>query len=97
MAVTAASVTAVLGFLGVVLKRAYHLAKLIEDRSKQLEPNGGKSLRDDMTHVRKSIDTIGAQLRGVAVDVLGVHQRIELIEQRQDDHDKAHREASVAA
>lgn len=96
-AVTAASVTAVLGFLGVVLKRGYHLARLIEGRSKQLEPNGGSSMRDDMTHVRKSIDTIGDQLRVVSVDVLSVHTRLEQIEQRQDDHDAAHREASVTA
>lgn len=96
-AVTAASVTAVLGFLGVVLKRAYHLARLIEGRSKQLEPNGGSSMRDDMTHVRRSIDTIGDQVRAVSVDVLSVHSRLERIEQRQDEHDQAHREASVTA
>lgn len=96
-AVTAASVTAVLGFVGVVLKRAYHLARLIEGRSKQLEPNGGSSMRDDMTHVRKSIDTIGEQVRAVSVDVLGVHSRLERIEQRQDEHDTAHQEASVTA
>lgn len=96
-AVTAASITAVLGFVGVVLKRAYHLARLIEGRSKQLEPNGGSSMRDDLTHVRTSIDTIGDQLRAVSVDVLGVHTRLDQIEQRQDQHDQEHREASVTA
>jgi len=94
-AVTAASITAVLGFVGVILKRAYHLARLIEGRSKQLEPNGGSSMRDDMTHVRKSIDTIGDQVRTVSVDVLGVHGRLDSIEQWQREHDAAHREASV--
>lgn len=97
VAVTAASVTAVLGFIGVVLKRGYRLARLVEGRSKQLESNGGSSMRDDLTHVRASIDTIGGQLRAVSVDVLGVHTRLERIEQRQDDHDSAHREASVTA
>lgn len=97
IAVTAVSVTGVLGFLGVVLKRAYHLAKLIEGRSKQLEHNGGSSMRDDMTHVRKSIDTVGDQVRTVSVDVLGVHGRLDAMEQWQRDHDAAHRETSVNA
>ena len=97
ISVTAVSVTGVLGFLGVVLKRAYHLARLIEGRSKQLEPNGGSSMRDDMTHVRKSIDTIGSQVGTVSVDVLSVHGRLDRIEQWQRDHDTKHREASVTA
>lgn len=94
---TAAGGTVILGFVGVALQRAYHLAQLIEGRSKQLEPNGGSSLRDDMTHVRNSIDTIGAQLRAVSVDVLGVHARLEGVEQRLDDHEAEHREAGVTA
>lgn len=96
-AVTAASVTAVLGFLGVVLKRGYHLARLIEGRSKQLEPNGGSSMRDDMTHVRASIDTIGTQLRDVAVDLLGVHTKLDQVTAWQDEHEAEHEEAGVTA
>jgi len=62
-----------------------------------VEPNGGSSMRDDMTHVRKSIDTIGSQVGTVSVDVLSVHGRLDRIEQWQRDHDTKHREASVTA
>lgn len=96
-----AGITVTVGGIGAGLSWMYrHVRgyfKRLEQRAAQLEPNGGKSLRDDMTHVRASIDAIGDQVRAVAVDVLGVHSRLERIEQRQDDHDQAHREASVTA
>jgi hypothetical protein len=98
---TAAAGTVVLGFVGEGARRLYKHTrayfKRLEQRAEQLETNGGSSMRDDMTHVRNSIDTIGAELRAVSVDVLGVHSRLERIEQRQDDHETAHREASVTA
>jgi hypothetical protein len=89
---TAAAGTVVLGAVGEGARRVYKHTrayfKRLELHAKQLEPNGGSSMRDDMTHVRKSIDTIGDQLRAVSVDLLGVHTKLDEVVARQDAHER---------
>lgn len=95
MSGVAASSTAVLAFVlpagnKYVVRPVRAYFKRMESRAEQLEHNGGSSMRDDMTHVRASIDAIGVQLRTVAIDVLGVHTKLESLEHRQDAHEAVH-------
>jgi hypothetical protein len=71
-------------------RRLLKYLRRIDEKSKQLEHNGGSSMRDDMTHVRESMDAVGDQLRAVAVDLLGVHQKLDAITLRQDVHEAVH-------
>jgi hypothetical protein len=90
LATTGAALTVVAGGLAEIGRRALRYMKAIDQKSQQLEHNGGSSMRDDMSHVRSSIDAIGNQLRAVAVDVLGVHQKLDSLELRQDIHEATH-------
>ena len=60
---TAASISAVLAFLGVSARwlhrwfsRLENAVSVVEHRSQQLEANGGKSLRDDVRQIREVVD-----------------------------------------
>jgi hypothetical protein len=66
---TAASISAVFVFLGVLgrwihrwFARLEHAVNVVEQRSQQLEPNGGSSLRDDVTAIRRALDQHAADL-----------------------------------
>ena len=66
---TAASISAVFVFLGVLgrwihrwFARLEHAVNVVEQRSQQLEPNGGSSLRDDVTAIRAALDQHSADL-----------------------------------
>ena len=73
---TAASISAVLVFLGVLgrwihrwFARLEHAVNVVEQRSQQLEPNGGSSLRDDVTAIRRALDQHTADLAALHTQV----------------------------
>jgi hypothetical protein len=90
---TAAASTVVVGALGALVQKIYRVVRTLEDRSKELKPNGGSSMNDTLAHVSSSVDTIGDQLRAVSIDVLGIHARLDRVETRQTEHerDQVHR------
>jgi len=76
---TAASISAVLVFLGVLTRwvhrwfaRLEHAVGVVEHRSQQLEPNGGSSLRDDVTAIR-------AALGQHTADLAALHQQVDAL------------------
>ena len=76
LASTAASISAVLVFLGVLSRwvhrwfsRLEHAVNIVEHRSQQLEPNGGSSLRDDVTAIRAALDKHSTDLAALHTQV----------------------------
>ena len=76
---TAASISAVFVFLGVLgrwihrwFARLEHAVGVVEQRSQQLEPNGGSSLRDDVTAIR-------AALGQHTADLASLHKQVDAL------------------
>jgi hypothetical protein len=79
LASTAASISAVLAAAAVAarwlhrwLNRIEHAVAIVEQRSQQLEPNGGSSLRDDVTAIRSALSQHAA-------DLAALHEQVDTI------------------
>jgi hypothetical protein len=73
---TAASASALLACLAVSVRwihrwltRLENVVSVVETRSQQLEPNGGSSLRDDVTGIRNSLTAHSLELAALHLQV----------------------------